>query len=68
MRLRAEVDDRKTVVGQANRPERFKEYYRRTDAQLEASTAVPYRCSYQTARLLYWGRIVPAAPQQTPTP
>jgi hypothetical protein len=46
----------------SSRPKRFKEYYRTTDAQLETSTAQDYRCSYQTARLLYWGRVVPDAP------
>ena len=58
---------RRCATPSSSRPERFKEYYRRTDAHLESSTPRPYRCSYQTARLLYWGRIVPAAPQ-TPAP
>jgi hypothetical protein len=39
--------------------DRFAEYYRRTDAHLESSTVKHYRCSYQTARLLYWARITP---------
>ena len=50
---------------------RFKRYYKHSDAQLETSTAKPYECTYQTARLIYWARIVPTATQQpgstTPT-
>jgi hypothetical protein len=53
---------RRCATPSSSRPKRFKEYYRRTDAQLESSTAQQYRCSYQTARLLYWARIVPEAP------
>jgi hypothetical protein len=41
--------------------DRFARYYRRSDAHLESSTVKHYRCSYQTARLLYWARIVPEA-------
>jgi hypothetical protein len=53
---------RRCATPSSARPQRFKEYYRRTDAQLETSTAQEYRCTYQTARLLYWARIVPDAP------
>ena len=53
---------RRCATPSSSRPERFEEYYRRTDAQLESSTAQEYRCTYQTARLLYWARIVPDAP------
>jgi hypothetical protein len=53
---------RRCATPSSSRPERFKEYYRRTDAQLQSSTAQEYRCSYQTARLLYWARVVPDAP------
>jgi hypothetical protein len=56
---------RRCATPSSSRPERFKEYYRRTDAQLESSTAQEYRCTYQTARLLYWARIVPDAPAGT---
>jgi hypothetical protein len=56
---------RRCATPSSSRPERFKEYYRRTDAQLESSTAQEYRCNYQTARLLYWARIVPDAPAGT---
>jgi hypothetical protein len=41
----------------ASRPKRFAAYYRRTQAQLRSSTVKVYRCTYQTARLLYWARI-----------
>jgi hypothetical protein len=47
----------------SSRPKRFAEYYKRNDAQLESSTVKQYDCSYQTARLLYWARIVPDAPE-----
>jgi hypothetical protein len=40
-------------------PKRFAAYYKRNQAHLEASTAKLYQCTYQTARLLYWARIVP---------
>jgi hypothetical protein len=50
---------RRCATPSSSRPKRFKEYYRRTDAQLETSTAQEYRCTYQTARLLYWARLVP---------
>lgn len=53
---------RRCVTPPSSRPQRFKEYYRRTDAQLETSTTQQYRCTYETARLLYWARIVPEAP------
>jgi hypothetical protein len=56
---------RRCATPSSSRPQRFKEYYRRTDAQLEASTAQEYRCTYETARLLYWARIVPDAPAGT---
>jgi hypothetical protein len=41
----------------ASRPKRFAAYYRRTQAHVRNSTVKVYRCSYQTARLLYWARI-----------
>jgi hypothetical protein len=56
---------RRCATPSSSRPKRFKEYYRRTDAQLESSTAQEYRCTYQTARLLYWARVVPDAPAGT---
>jgi hypothetical protein len=56
---------RRCATPSSSRPKRFKEYYRRTDAQLESGTAQEYRCNYQTARLLYWARIVPDAPAGT---
>jgi hypothetical protein len=46
-------------------PKRFAAYYKRNQAHLEASTAKLYQCTYQTARLLYWARIVPE-PETTP--
>jgi hypothetical protein len=52
-------------------PKRFAAYYRRNEAQLRTSTAKVYQCTYTTARLLYWARIVPepAEPQPPqPTP
>ena len=53
--------ERRCSTPSSSRPKRFKEYYRRTDAHLESSTAQEYRCTYQTARLLYWARLVPDA-------
>jgi hypothetical protein len=48
-------------------PERFAAYYKTNDAHLEASTVRQYRCLYRTARLLYWGRVVPdPTPQPEP--
>jgi hypothetical protein len=44
-------------------PDRFARYYRRNDAHSETSTVKEYRCTYQTARLLYWARLVPDEPQ-----
>jgi hypothetical protein len=44
-------------------PDRFARYYRHNDAHSETSTVKQYRCSYQTARLLYWARLVPDEPQ-----
>jgi hypothetical protein len=45
---------------------RFKRYYKQNDAQLQTSTAKSWQCSYETARLIYWARIVPgeATPAQ----
>ncbi len=58
---------RRCATPASSRPKQFAEYYKRNDAQLQASTVKEYRCSYQTARLLYWARIVPdpAAPAGT---
>jgi hypothetical protein len=61
----ASLPKRRCATPSSSRPQRFKEYYRRTDAHLEASTAQEYRCTYQTARLLYWARIVPDVPSGT---
>ncbi len=53
-------------------PKRFAAYYKRNQAHLQSSTALPYQCTYRTARLLYWARIVPdpepTTPPATPTP
>jgi hypothetical protein len=49
-------------------PKRFAAYYKRNQAHLEASTARPYQCTYRTARLLYWARMVPDVAAPTPTP
>jgi hypothetical protein len=59
---RASRPKRRCATPPSSSPKRFKEYYRLNDAQLDSSTAKEYRCSYQTARLLYWARIVPDAP------
>ncbi len=40
----------------------FKRYYKTNDAQLKPSTVKLYQCRYQTARLIYWVRIVPNEP------
>jgi hypothetical protein len=47
-------------------PKRFAAYYKRNQAHLQASTAKLYQCTYQTARLLYWARIVPDPETATP--
>jgi hypothetical protein len=55
----------------SNNVKRFERYYKHNDAQLQASTAKPYQCSYETARLIYWARLVPAesaAPEQGTEP
>jgi hypothetical protein len=46
--------------------DRFAAYYRKSDAHEEASTVKRYRCTYRTARLLYWARMLPdqAAPPE----
>jgi hypothetical protein len=44
-------------------PDRFARYYKRNDAHSETSTVREYRCTYRTARLLYWARLVPDEPQ-----
>jgi hypothetical protein len=56
---------RRCATPSSSRPKRFEEYYERNDAQLETSTVKRYQCTYQTARLLYWARIVPDAPAGT---
>jgi len=45
-------------------PDRFARYYRQSDAHTEPSTVKHYRCLYQTARLLYWARVEPVAPEE----
>jgi hypothetical protein len=47
-------------------PKRFAVYYKRNQAHLQASTARPYQCTYRTARLLYWARLVPDPEPTTP--
>jgi hypothetical protein len=47
-------------------PKRFAAYYKRNLAHLTPSTARPYQCTYQTARLLYWARLVPDPVTATP--
>lgn len=52
----------------ASRPKKFAAYYRRSDAQLETSPVKVYQCSYATARLLYWARIVKDAEEPAQPP
>jgi hypothetical protein len=47
-------------------PKQFARYYKKSDAHVQTSTVKQYRCSYRTARLLYWARLVPD--EQTPAP
>ncbi len=55
-------------------PSRFAAYYKRSDAHASTSTVRNYLCTYRTARILYWARVVPepepqrqrAAPAPTP--
>jgi hypothetical protein len=49
-------------------PKKFAAYYKRNQAHLQASTARPYQCTYRTARLLYWARIVPDPETPAPVP
>jgi hypothetical protein len=49
----------------SSQPKKFEAYYRRSEAQLRSSTVKLYQCTYSTARLLYWARIVP---EPTPAP
>jgi hypothetical protein len=56
---------RRCATPASSRPKAFERYYKRNDAQLRSSTVKQYECSYQTARLLYWARIVPDAPAGT---
>lgn len=56
---------RRCATPPSSRPKQFERYYKRNDAQLQSSTVKRYECSYQTARLLYWARIVPDAPAGT---
>jgi hypothetical protein len=48
-------------------PKRFADYYKLNQAHLEASTPKLYECTYRTARLLYWARVVPD-PATPPSP
>ncbi len=48
-------------------PKRFAAYYKGSQAHLVPSTAKLYQCTYQTARLLYWARIVPDPVAPAPT-
>jgi hypothetical protein len=50
---------RKCDTPSSRDPKRFAAYYKRSQAHLQTSTARPYQCTYRTARLLYWARIVP---------
>jgi len=59
---------RRCATPASSRPKQFERYYKRNDAQLQSSTVKQYQCSYQTARLLYWARIVPDAPAGTSSP
>jgi len=56
---------RRCATPASSRPKQFERYYKRNDAQLQSSTVKQYVCSYQTARLLYWARIVPDVPAGT---
>jgi hypothetical protein len=53
---------RRCATPASSRPKLFEKYYKRNDAQLQTSTVRQYECPYETARLLYWARIVPDAP------
>jgi len=44
---------------------KFERYYKRSDAQVDPG-AKPYECSYETARLIYWARLVPTEEPATP--
>jgi len=55
----ASRNKRRCATPASTRPKQFERYYKRNDAQLQTSTVKQYDCSYETARLLYWARIVP---------
>jgi hypothetical protein len=56
---------RRCATPASTRPKQFERYYKRNDAQLQTSTVKQYECTYETARLLYWARIVPDTPAGT---
>jgi hypothetical protein len=57
--------ERRCATPASSRPKLFERYYKRNDAHLKSSTVKRYLCTYQTARLIYWARIVPDAPAGT---
>jgi hypothetical protein len=61
----ASRNKRRCPTPASSRPKQFEKYYKRNDAQLRTSTVKQYDCKYETARLLYWARIVPLAPAGT---
>jgi hypothetical protein len=51
--------ERRCDTPSSRNPDRFARYYKRNDAHSETSTVKEYHCTYRTARLLYWARLVP---------
>ena len=49
-------------------PKRFARLLQAQPGAPQSSTAIPYQCTYRTARLLYWARIVPGAHEPPTTP
>jgi hypothetical protein len=58
--------ERRCDTPSSRNPDRFARYYKRNDAHGEPSTVKEYRCTYRTARLLYWARFVPDEVQPAP--
>jgi hypothetical protein len=64
----ASRDRSKCDTPSSKNPKKFAAYYRRSQAHETTSTVKEYQCTYRTARLLYWARIVPDPATTTPAP
>jgi hypothetical protein len=55
----ASRDKSKCDTPSSKSPKKFAAYYKRSQSHETTSTVKVYQCTYRTARLLYWARIVP---------